>query len=48
MKNWDSFDETGVCTGEKDLADAEWICDRLKVPLMQVNFVKQYWNDVFG
>lgn len=48
MKNWDTFDEIGQCNGEKDFADAEWICSRLNVPLLQVNFVKEYWNDVFG
>lgn len=47
MKNWDSFDEIGKCNGEKDYADAQYVCDRLKVPLMHVNFVKEYWNDVF-
>lgn len=48
MKNWDSLDEIGQCNGEKDFTDAQWICDRLKVPLLHVNFVKEYWNDVFG
>lgn len=48
MKNWDTFDEFGQCTGGKDFADAQWVCDRLKVPLLHVNFVKEYWNDVFG
>lgn len=48
MKNWDLIDETGVCTSQKDWTDAQWICDRLKIPLIQVNFVKEYWNEVFG
>lgn len=48
MKNWDTFDEIGQCNGEKEFADAEWICSKLNVPLLQVNFVKEYWNDVFG
>lgn len=48
MKNWDVVDEHGHCTGEADWQDAQWVCQRLKIPLVQVNFVKEYWNDVFG
>lgn len=47
MRNWDIRDETGKCVIEKDYNDAQWICDKLKIPLLQVNFVKEYWNDVF-
>ncbi|XP_015584788.1 mitochondrial tRNA-specific 2-thiouridylase 1 isoform X2 [Cephus cinctus] len=48
MKNWDITDETGYCTAEKDYEDAKWVCDKLKVPLLNVNFVKEYWNTVFS
>lgn len=48
MKNWDLIDEHGKCPGEADLADAEWVCGRLQIPLTVVNFVKEYWNNVFG
>lgn len=47
MKNWDIRDETGNCTVEKDYEDARWICDKLRIPLIQVDFVKEYWNEVF-
>jgi len=47
MKNWDIKDETGTCTVEKDYEDARWICDRLKIPLVEIDFVKEYWNEVF-
>lgn len=47
MRNWDIRDETGKCTVEKDYKDAQWVCDKLKIPLIQVNFVKEYWNEVF-
>lgn len=47
MKNWDIRDETGKCTIEKDYDDARWICDKLKIPMIQVDFVKEYWNEVF-
>ncbi|KAH0949954.1 hypothetical protein HN011_007844 [Eciton burchellii] len=48
MKNWDIKDETGTCTVEKDYEDARWVCDKLKIPLVQVDFVKEYWNEVFS
>lgn len=48
MKNWDLVDEHGSCTGEADLKDANFVCDRLRIPLVEVNFVKEYWNNVFG
>lgn len=47
MKNWDIRDETGKCTVEKDYDDARRICDKLNIPLIQVDFVKEYWNEVF-
>lgn len=47
MKNWDIRDETGKCMMEKDYDDARYICDKLKIPLIQVDFVKEYWNEVF-
>ncbi|XP_070151079.1 mitochondrial tRNA-specific 2-thiouridylase 1 isoform X2 [Polyergus mexicanus] len=48
MKNWDIRDETGKCAVEKDYEDARWICDKLKIPLIQIDFVKEYWNEVFS
>lgn len=47
MKNWDLTDETGLCSIEKDYEDAKYVCDKLEIPLTKVNFVKQYWNEVF-
>ncbi|KAG4073295.1 hypothetical protein HA402_008641 [Bradysia odoriphaga] len=48
MKNWDQVDEMGQCPGEADWEDAQWVCNKLSIPLVQVNFVKEYWNDVFS
>lgn len=47
MKNWDIVNEVGECLAEKDLEDATWVCNKLKIPLLDVNFVKDYWIDVF-
>lgn len=48
MKNWDLVDETGICSVQKDLIDAIYICDKLGITFKEVNFVKHYWNDVFN
>ncbi|CAO1410423.1 unnamed protein product [Diamesa serratosioi] len=47
MKNWDETDESGFCSSDKDFEDAKYVSDKLEIPLKQINFVKEYWNDVF-
>lgn len=47
MQNWDINEEIGQCTVEQDYRDAEQISKTIGVPLVRVNFVKEYWNDVF-
>nr|XP_045219366.1 mitochondrial tRNA-specific 2-thiouridylase 1 isoform X2 [Macaca fascicularis] len=48
MKNWDSLDEHGVCTADKDCEDAYRVCQILDIPFHQVSYIKEYWNDVFS
>ncbi|XP_053688218.1 mitochondrial tRNA-specific 2-thiouridylase 1 [Sabethes cyaneus] len=48
MKNWDLIDESGHCSGEQDWLDAQKLCRQLRIPLKQINFVKDYWLEVFG
>lgn len=47
MKNWDVRDETGYCSTDQDLHYAEKVCKSLKIPFYQVDFVKDYWTNVF-
>ena len=54
MKNWDSNinnDKEGitedVCPQELDYRDAKNICDEIGIPLYRVDFIKEYWDDVF-
>eukprot|EP01112_Ceratiomyxa_fruticulosa_P014622 TRINITY_DN4204_c0_g2_i5.p1 TRINITY_DN4204_c0_g2~~TRINITY_DN4204_c0_g2_i5.p1 ORF type:complete len:463 (+),score=53.49 TRINITY_DN4204_c0_g2_i5:287-1675(+) len=47
MKNWDELDELGVCTGEQDWIDAQKVCSKLGIKCKQVDFVKEYWHNVF-
>ncbi|GIZ00371.1 mitochondrial tRNA-specific 2-thiouridylase 1 [Caerostris extrusa] len=48
MRNWDIADEKGYCHADKDKDDAEYVCKKIGIPLMEVNFVKEYWNNVFS
>ncbi|KAI5617799.1 mitochondrial tRNA-specific 2-thiouridylase 1 [Silurus asotus] len=48
MKNWDSLDEKGVCTSERDCEDAYKVCQMLDMPFHQVSYVKEYWHEVFS
>ncbi len=50
MSNWDSTDEVGSgdwCTMSQDKKDAREVCDRLDIPMVEVEFMKEYWNEVF-
>lgn len=47
MKNWDLRDETGYCSSEEDVRYAEKVCKSLEIPYREVDFVKDYWNNVF-
>lgn len=48
MHNWDSRIESGQhCTVESDLHFATKAASVLQIPLRQVNFVRQYWQNVF-
>ncbi|XP_060823928.1 mitochondrial tRNA-specific 2-thiouridylase 1 isoform X1 [Bombus pascuorum] len=48
MKNWDIKNETGFCQTEEDYEDAQWVCKKLDIPFVEVNFVKEYWNNIFS
>uniref|UniRef100_A0A674JBP5 Mitochondrial tRNA-specific 2-thiouridylase 1 n=1 Tax=Terrapene triunguis TaxID=2587831 RepID=A0A674JBP5_9SAUR len=48
MKNWDTLDEQGVCSADKDCEDAFRVCQKLDIPFHQVSYVKEYWNEVFS
>lgn len=54
MKNWDSNinnDEEGItediCPQEQDYKDAKDVCDQIGIPLYRVDFIEEYWNNVF-
>ncbi|XP_063989517.1 mitochondrial tRNA-specific 2-thiouridylase 1 isoform X2 [Diachasmimorpha longicaudata] len=47
LRNWDTADETGKCLADEDYKDAEYISKKINIPLVEVNFVKEYWHEVF-
>ena len=54
MRNWDSNlagDEEGItediCPQELDYIDAKRVCDKLNIPIYRVDFIKEYWDNVF-
>ncbi|MDO4377533.1 MAG: tRNA 2-thiouridine(34) synthase MnmA [Erysipelotrichia bacterium] len=57
MRNWDSATNNDilgnptikddVCPQEKDYHDAQKVAEKLGIELLRVDFVKEYWDDVF-
>jgi tRNA-specific 2-thiouridylase len=57
MRNWDSTTNNDilgnptlnddVCTQEVDYQDAEKVANKLNIPLYRVDFIKEYWDNVF-
>jgi tRNA-uridine 2-sulfurtransferase len=48
MRNWDIREESDTCNGDKDYEDVQKVCRQLDIQCHEVNFVKPYWNRVFG
>jgi tRNA U34 2-thiouridine synthase MnmA/TrmU len=48
MRNWNKQDEDDSnCNIEHDENDAEFVCKKLNIPFISVDFSKTYWNKVF-
>ncbi|MGI6173315.1 MAG: tRNA 2-thiouridine(34) synthase MnmA [Christensenellales bacterium] len=48
MNNWEEVDGAGVCTAERDWADARDVCDAIGIPYYGVSFAKEYRERVFS
>lgn len=46
-RNWDGKDELGVCQADADFESARAVADHLKIELVELNCVKEYWTEVF-
>ena len=57
MRNWDSMlnndflgnpnSDLDICPQEKDYNDAKKVADQLGIELYRIDFVKEYWDNVF-
>ena len=57
MRNWDSAANNDVlgnptlnndiCPQEEDYHDAQAVANSLNIPLLRIDFIKEYWDDVF-
>jgi len=57
MRNWDSTInndylgnpnlDNSICPQEEDYNDAKAVCEKLEIPLHRIDFVKEYWDNVF-
>ncbi len=54
MRNWDSTingedieNDDIICPQERDYNDAKKVCEHLDIPLHRVDFIKEYWDNVF-
>lgn len=58
MRNWDAYTNNDIqgnptildpqCPQEVDYEDARKVADKLGLELLRVDFVKEYWDDVFS
>lgn len=58
MRNWDAFANNDYlgnptindnqCPQEKDYDDAKKVAEKLGIPLLRVDFIKEYWDHVFS
>ncbi len=47
MRNWDEQDPDGECMAITDYNDVISVCEQLDIPYYAVDFVKEYWDNVF-
>jgi tRNA-specific 2-thiouridylase len=48
MKNWEEFDEHGVCQSSLEYADVIKVCEKLDIPYYSVDFIQEYRDQVFS
>jgi tRNA-specific 2-thiouridylase len=48
MKNWEENDANGVCKASLEFEDVVKVCNHIDIPYYSVNFVKDYWDNVFS
>lgn len=47
MKNWEEKDADGICKSSQEYEDVVRVCEQIDIPYYSVNFVQEYWDQVF-
>src|SRR5579872_137166 len=47
MKNWEEKDGSGQCLASKEYEDVVKVCEQIQIPYYSINFVQEYWDNVF-
>ena len=52
MRNWDALEEEEgegrwQCSQEEDYEQVQAVCSKIGIPCRRLDFVKEYWNNVF-
>ena len=57
MRNWDSGANNdilgnptlgeNICPQEQDYNDAKAVCEQLGIEILRIDFIKEYWDNVF-
>ncbi len=47
MKNWEEKDANGICKSSQEYEDVVRVCEQIGIPYYSVNFVQEYWDNVF-
>lgn len=48
MKNWEEQGPDGQCRSAADYEDVIRVCEQIDIPYYSINFVKEYWDNVFA
>ncbi|MBF0363502.1 MAG: tRNA 2-thiouridine(34) synthase MnmA [Oligoflexia bacterium] len=48
MRNWEESEPLTACSAAKDFEDVVSVCEKLQIPYYSVEFIKEYFDEVFA